>query len=101
VLNVFLSAATLALYIRSEFTRGKSLHSIIDKLKKSIPFNLKGFLLLIRGRPMGFTRASTKIFKKGRLHFSNSLDNIDYYFLKIQNRFGVCGVKIWMNIFSV
>jgi ribosomal protein S3 len=84
----------LALYIRSEFSRGKSLNIIFNKLKNKIPFNLKGFLLLVRGRPLGYTRASTKILKKGRLHFSSSLDNIDFYSLKIQNRFGVCGVKI-------
>ena len=99
--NIFLSAQTLAFYIRSEFTKNKSLSKVFNQLRFSIPFNVKGFLIILRGRPSGVPRASTKKIKMGCLHFTKSLSNIDFFFLKIQNRFGVCGLKIWINTIHI
>jgi hypothetical protein len=95
--NIFLSAATLAFFIRSEFTKNKSLSTIFKMLKSSVPFNVKGFLLILKGRPHGAPRSTKKMIKLGYLHFTHSVDTIDFFFLKLQNRFGVCGLKIWIN----
>lgn len=97
VSNIFLSAATLAFFIRSEFTKNKSLSTIFKMLKSSVPFNVKGFLLILKGRPHGAPRSTKKIIKLGYLHFTHSVDTIDFFFLKLQNRFGICGLKIWIN----
>ena len=63
-------------------------------LKSSVPFNVKGFLLILKGRPNGAPRASKKVIKLGYLHFAQSNDYIDFFSLKLQNRFGICGLKI-------
>ena len=70
--------------------------NIFQKLKNK---TIKGIRISYAGRMWGRNKASTKVFNKGSMPLQNLNELIDYSHVKTKNRFGIVGIKVWLNYY--
>ena len=106
-INVYpLSARTLSLalvlkYInwklKRRFTLNQTVWPFLKDLKKKSRF-VRGFYFKGCGRFTKKQRADIKKYKYGKVAFSTYYTRLNYAFLAITTRYGMCGLKLWVNI---
>jgi hypothetical protein len=50
--------------------------------------------LVIKGRPSGRPRTTKEKIHVGKCYFSSMHQKTQYTFLSLENRFGICGLKV-------
>jgi ribosomal protein S3 len=97
IIYIWANSWSLAYYIQSQFSRGLNISSILYSIKKNIPYNIKGILIQVTGRMTGASRATKKKYMFGSTCFSSLNAKTEYAYLKVQSRFGMSSIKVWLN----
>ena len=63
---------------------------------KDSMFNLKGFLVQVKGRINGSDRSRKSIIRYGSLPLHTISESLDYYCKDTLTPYGMCSVKVWL-----
>lgn len=69
------------------------------KFKKRMRKNiLKGYKVIIKGRPHRMARSRKFRVQGGLLEPNKFSSQIDYDFMYVRMKYGICGIKVWLNL---
>lgn len=73
---------------------------IVKRLKKNFRKykSISGIKIQVSGRPMGNKMSVTKWFRLGKVPVHSFKCNVSYANQIIRTRYGICSVKVWVNI---
>lgn len=96
------TANTITKYITSRLQKKYTLMYVLRPVLRDLYFKqnqkrIKGYKLVCSGR---FTRkqiATKTWFKRGAISSNQLLNNMDYSYRAVKLKYGVCGIKLWIN----
>jgi len=94
-----LDAEMLAQSVARQIERRRSFRSITRTLAGKLKENtrIQGIRIQCSGRPTGKEIAFIQCFKYGPISPSTYEANVDYAYTTAWTKFGICGVKLWIN----
>ena len=94
-----ISAYFISEYIKFRLIQHYSLNSIFKTITKALRIwkKLLGYKIQIFGRPFRTTRSRKFLLYKGNLKTNVFIKNIDYSFSIVRTKYGICGIKVWLN----
>jgi small subunit ribosomal protein S3 len=92
-----INSKILAELIAKRIENRKPFRDLITELVKSPRSKYAGLKILCSGRLNGVEMAKTQIIKIGRIPLQTISANVDYGFAQAYTKFGVIGIKVWIN----
>jgi len=100
--NVSLMSKILALSFRIHTKLFTTVFKRYNNLFKILfPKYIKGMRIKYTGKTWGKGRSKTNSIKIGSIPLKSINDLVDYSFMKSQNKFGVIGIKVWLNNYHI